>query len=46
VPVSAQIAQALVGAVAAGLGESDFTDLVELVERTAGVELTLSPPRS
>ena len=46
VPVSAQIAQALVGAVAAGLGGSGFTDLVELVERTAGVELTLSPPRS
>jgi 3-hydroxyisobutyrate dehydrogenase-like beta-hydroxyacid dehydrogenase len=44
VPVSAQIAQALVGAVAAGLGERDFTDLVELVERTAGVKLQLAPP--
>jgi 3-hydroxyisobutyrate dehydrogenase len=46
VPVSAQVAQALVGAVAAGMGERDFTDLVELVERTAGVKLQLAPPRS
>jgi 3-hydroxyisobutyrate dehydrogenase-like beta-hydroxyacid dehydrogenase len=42
VPVSAQIAQALVAAVAAGMGERDFTDLVELVERTAGVKLRLA----
>jgi 3-hydroxyisobutyrate dehydrogenase len=45
VPVSAQVAQALVAAVAAGLGERDFTDLVELVERSAGVKLELAPPR-
>jgi len=46
VPVSAQIAQTLVAAVAAGLGERDFMELVELAERSAGVELTLGPPRS
>jgi 3-hydroxyisobutyrate dehydrogenase-like beta-hydroxyacid dehydrogenase len=46
VPVSAQIAQTLVAAVAAGLGERDFMDLVELAERSAGVALTLGPPRS
>jgi 3-hydroxyisobutyrate dehydrogenase-like beta-hydroxyacid dehydrogenase len=46
VPVSAQVAQTLLGALAAGLGERDFTDVVELVERQAGVKLTLPPPRS
>jgi 3-hydroxyisobutyrate dehydrogenase-like beta-hydroxyacid dehydrogenase len=46
VPVSAQIAQTLVAAVGAGMAERDFTDLVELAERAAGVKLTLSPPRS
>jgi 3-hydroxyisobutyrate dehydrogenase-like beta-hydroxyacid dehydrogenase len=46
VPVSAQIAQALVAAVAAGLGERDFTDLVEVVERSAAVKLTLAPSRT
>jgi 3-hydroxyisobutyrate dehydrogenase len=46
VPVSAQVAQTLVAAVAAGLGERDFMELVELAERSAGVELTLGPPRS
>ena len=46
VPVSAQIAQALVAAVAAGLGERDFTDLVEMVERLAAVKFNLTPPGS
>lgn len=45
VPVSAQIAQGLVAAVAGGLGERDFTDLVEVVERLAGVRFELAPPR-
>jgi len=46
VPVAAQVAQALVAAVGAGLGERDFTDLVELIERQAGVRLELPPARS
>ena len=45
VPVAAEIAQTLVAAVGAGLGGRDFTDLVELIERQAGVKLTLPPPR-
>lgn len=45
-PTAAAVAQVLVGAVGAGLGERDFTDLVELIERNAGVELRLPPPRS
>jgi len=43
VPAAAEVAQALVAAVAAGLGERDFTDLVELIERQAGVALRLGP---
>src|SRR5213080_2427127 len=43
VPVATEIAQALVAAVGAGLGERDFTDLVELIERQAGVRLRLPP---
>ena len=43
VPVATEIAQALVAAVGAGLGERDFTDLVELIERQAGVKLRLPP---
>jgi 3-hydroxyisobutyrate dehydrogenase-like beta-hydroxyacid dehydrogenase len=46
VPVAGQVAQVLVAAVGAGLGDRDFTDLVELIERQAGVKLTLGPPRS
>jgi 3-hydroxyisobutyrate dehydrogenase-like beta-hydroxyacid dehydrogenase len=46
VPVAAQVAQALVAAVGAGLGERDFTDLVELIERQANVKLRLAPPRA
>src|SRR5262249_31856683 len=46
VPVAAQAAQALVAAVGAGLGEHDFTDLVELIERQADVKLRLAPPRA
>jgi 3-hydroxyisobutyrate dehydrogenase-like beta-hydroxyacid dehydrogenase len=46
VPVAAQVAQSLVAAVGAGLGDRDFTDLVELVERQAQVKLRLAPPRS
>jgi 3-hydroxyisobutyrate dehydrogenase-like beta-hydroxyacid dehydrogenase len=45
-PAAAQVAQALVAAVGAGLGERDFTDLVELIERNAGLTLRLPPPRS
>lgn len=45
VPVAAEVAQMLVAAVGAGLGERDFTDLVLLIERQAGVTLTLPPAR-
>ena len=45
-PAAAQVAQALVSAVGAGMGERDFTDLVELIERNAGLRLRLPPPRS
>ena len=44
-PAAAQVAQAFVAAVGAGLGERDFTDIVELIERLAGVELRIAPPR-
>jgi 3-hydroxyisobutyrate dehydrogenase len=43
IPAAAQVAQAFVAAVAAGLGERDFTDLVELIERQANVRLKLRP---
>ncbi len=43
VPVAAEVAQALVAAIAAGLGDRDFTDWVELIERQAGVTLRLAP---
>src|SRR5438094_636131 len=43
VPVAAEVAQALVAAVDAGLGGRDFTDLVELIERRTGVALRLPP---
>lgn len=46
VPIAAQVAQTLVAAMGAGLGERDFTDLVELIERQSGVRFTLAPPRS
>jgi 3-hydroxyisobutyrate dehydrogenase-like beta-hydroxyacid dehydrogenase len=46
VPVAAEVAQALVAAVAAGLGDRDFMDLVELIERQAGVKLHLAPASS
>ena len=46
VTVGAEIAQALVAAVSAGLGDRDFTDIVELIERQANVALRLPPPRS
>ncbi len=45
-PAAAQVAQALVEAVGAGMGARDFTDLVELIERNAGLRLHLPPPRS
>lgn len=44
VPIAAQVAQTLVAAVGAGLGERDFTDIVELIERQAGTKLHLGPP--
>jgi len=43
VPVAAEVAQVLVAAVGAGLGEHDFTDIVELIERQAAVSLHLRP---
>ena len=43
VPVAAEVAQSLVAAVGAGLGARDFTDIVELIERQAGVTLRLPP---
>lgn len=39
------VVAALDEAVRQGLGDRDFTDLVELVERQAGVRLALAPPR-
>lgn len=42
-PVGASIAQVLVSAVGAGLGDSDWSDLVELIERQADVKLALPP---
>jgi 3-hydroxyisobutyrate dehydrogenase-like beta-hydroxyacid dehydrogenase len=44
-PVAAQVAQAMVAAVGAGLGEHDFTDLVELIERQANLKLHLPPAK-
>jgi 3-hydroxyisobutyrate dehydrogenase-like beta-hydroxyacid dehydrogenase len=41
IPAAAQVAQAFVAAIASGLGERDFTDLVELIERQADVRLQL-----
>lgn len=41
--VATEVAHALNSAVSAGLGECDFTDLVELIERQAGVKLHLRP---
>src|SRR5437867_5412785 len=43
VPVASAVAQTLVTAVGAGLGGRDFTDLVELIERQAGITLRLPP---
>ncbi|GIW41490.1 MAG: 3-hydroxyisobutyrate dehydrogenase [Candidatus Binatia bacterium] len=41
----AQISQAFVAAVGAGLGERDFTDIVELAEAQSGARLELPPAR-
>jgi 3-hydroxyisobutyrate dehydrogenase-like beta-hydroxyacid dehydrogenase len=43
VPVASEIQRTLLAAVSAGLGERDFTDLVELIERQADVKLRLRP---
>lgn len=43
VRVASEVAQALQAAVGAGLGDHDFTDLVELIERQADVKLHLRP---
>lgn len=43
IPAAAQVAQAFVAAIACGLGDRDFTDLVELIERQADVRLELRP---
>lgn len=45
-PAAAQVAQEFVAAVGAGLGDRDFTDIVELIERLAAVQLRIAPPRS
>jgi len=45
-PAAAQVAQAFVAAVGAGLGERDFTDIVELIERLAAVQLRIAPPKT
>ncbi len=45
-PAAAQVAQAFVAAIGAGLGERDFTDIVELIERWAAVQLRIAPPRT
>lgn len=45
-PVAAEVAQALVAAKAFGLGDRDFTEIVEVIERLAGVKLHLPPPRA
>ena len=42
-PAAAQVAQAFVAAVGAGLGDRDFTDIVELIERQAAVQLRIRP---
>lgn len=44
-PVGAEVAQTLVAAIGAGLGDRDFTDIVELIERQAGVKLHLPAER-
>jgi 3-hydroxyisobutyrate dehydrogenase-like beta-hydroxyacid dehydrogenase len=44
-PVAAEVAQALVAAKSFGLGGRDFTEIVEVAERLAGVKLHLPPPR-
>ena len=44
-PVAAEVAQTLVAAIGAGLGDRDFTDIVELIERQAGVRLHLPPQK-
>jgi 3-hydroxyisobutyrate dehydrogenase-like beta-hydroxyacid dehydrogenase len=46
VPLAAQVAQSLVAAIGAGLGDRDFTDIVELIERQAGTKLYLPPARA
>lgn len=47
VRVAQEIAETLRAAVSAGLGEHDFTDLVELIERQADVKLHIRPaPKS
>jgi 3-hydroxyisobutyrate dehydrogenase-like beta-hydroxyacid dehydrogenase len=43
-PVAAEVAQVLVAAKAFGLGGRDFTEIVEVAERLAGVKLHLAPP--
>jgi 3-hydroxyisobutyrate dehydrogenase-like beta-hydroxyacid dehydrogenase len=43
-PVAAEVAQALVAAKSLGFGKADFTDLVCVVERLAGVEIRVAPP--
>lgn len=45
-PAAAQVAQAFVAAVGAGLGGRDFTDIVELIERQAAVQIRIAPPKS
>lgn len=43
-PVASALVQMLTFAVAQGLGGHDWSDMVEVAERAAGVELRLAPP--
>jgi 2-hydroxy-3-oxopropionate reductase len=45
-PIASVLHEMLSYAKAQGLGAHDISDLVEVIERLAGVELELSPPRS
>jgi 3-hydroxyisobutyrate dehydrogenase len=43
-PIASAVHQVLVTAKSLGLGDHDWTDLAEVMERVAGVELRLAPP--
>jgi hypothetical protein len=45
-PAAAQVVQFFVAAVGAVLGERACTDIVELIERQAAVQLRIAPPKT